>query len=139
MNTKTHRSSIMKRLVISAGAAIITTLMLGGVASAAAPLDQITVQASRNLTVKHLGKSSSGIPIDEISLSVYVKTAGLDLATSSGLNAMEKRIHAAADSACREIGRLYPFAETSDAECAIVAARPAIAKVREVAVRTPTP
>jgi UrcA family protein len=137
MHTQTHRSSILTRLVVGSALALAAAAALGGIADAAAPTEQVTVQSSRIENVRHLGRTSSGIPIDEISLSVAVKTEGLDLGTSAGFVALEKRIQAAADSACRQISRDYPFAETSDAECAIAAARPAIARVRELVIRMP--
>lgn len=137
MNTRTGRISLLTKLAIGGAVVLAAAAAFGDTADAPAALDQVTVQSSPVETVKHIGRTSSGIPIDEISLSVYVKTEGLDLGTKVGLKAMEKRIDAAAHSVCNRIDRDYPFSETTDAECVIAAARPAIARVREFALGLP--
>jgi len=70
-------------------------------------LGEVTVQATRNVSTKLVGSTSSGIPIKEVSLSYGVSTAGLDLATVAGAEELDKRINDAALAACKEVGRQY--------------------------------
>ena len=45
---------------------------------------------------------------------------------------LEKRVNDAAQTACKELGRQYPIATPSDAECAKTAAEKAMVKVHEL-------
>ncbi len=108
----------MTRIV--AGAAIVllastfvTTAVL------AQDMGEVTVQASRAV-VTTVGKTSSGVPIQDISLSYGVSTKGLDLSTPAGATELKKRVNDAATAACNEIKRQFPNAPspTTDIECA---------------------
>ena len=121
----------MKAFTVGMGVTAVAITLLSGVASAES-LEQVTVGGSHILTVQ-VERSSSGIPIEDVSLSVPVNSQGLDLTTQSGLNAMERRVRDAATSACDEISRQHPFAEPSDAECVIHAVRKPLSEVRQIA------
>jgi UrcA family protein len=118
---------ILQRVVIGA----IASAVVGGMASAQT-VEEVTVRAARVPTVKVVGRSASGAFIREISLTYGVTTAGLDLATSAGADALAKRVHAAADAACKEIGQKYPDSTPSDRECARLAADKAMDRVHEL-------
>jgi UrcA family protein len=143
----------MNKYTVGSGIALIVVAMLTDV-SVADPLEQITVLATNHvermltdvsvadpleqitvLATNHVERSPTGMSTEEISLGVGVSTEGLDLATRAGLNAMEKRVRDAATSACSEISSLSPFAEPSNAECALAAVREPLAEVREAARR----
>jgi UrcA family protein len=136
MTTQIHGSLLSKRLTAACGIALLAAAMFTGPASAKS-LDEITVQGYR-LTTRQVGRSYTGIPIDEISLSVRVNTAGLNLATPEGLSDVQKRIHAASLAACAQISRLYPLAEPRDKSCAATAERAALEQVGELALGLPT-
>jgi UrcA family protein len=132
MNTHTHHKAF----------ALLTLAAICGITQANES-DRIGIEASRIIS-RPAGRTSAGLPLEEVWLNERVSTAGLDLRTSAGLGEMEKRINTAAVYACHEIGQRYPLAEQSDAACARAAARPAIAKVREAALlareqMSPTP
>jgi len=118
---------VLRRVVIGLIASTVVTGM-----ALAQPVQEITVQAKRVPTVKVLGRTSSGAFIREISLTSGVTTEGLDLSSSAGADALAKRVHDAADAACREIGQKYPDSTPSDRECARVAADEAMVRVREL-------
>lgn len=120
----------MKAKLMRVGLAVAGALVVSGVAHAQAS-EAVTVQATR-LVPKVVARSSSGIPIEEISLSYGVRAADLDLATSAGANELTRRVNEAAETACKEIGRDYPEATPSDRECAKVAADGAMVKVRSL-------
>src|SRR5215470_15143800 len=70
-------------------------------------MGEVSVQASR-VVKKVIGTTASGVPIEDISLSYGVSTAGLDLSTSAGAADMQKRVSNAATAACKELARQYP-------------------------------
>ena len=133
MNFRTHPGS---RLRTTAGAAVL--LAIAAATTNAFALDQITVEASR-ITTREFGRSSIGAPIEEISLNARASVAGLDLGTTQGLTEARNRVHAAALSACKQLGRLYPLSEPSDRVCASTAETSALVQVRALALGEPTP
>jgi UrcA family protein len=116
-----------KLVAVSAAAALVC-----GVA-AAQSLPEVKVEATRviasPITAKAVGKTASGIPIKDITLSYGVTSEGLDLSTHTGALAFEQRVKDAAEQACQEIGRQYPDATPGDAECAKTAANAAMTQV----------
>jgi UrcA family protein len=92
---------------------------------------EVTVQASR-VVKKTIGTTSSGIPIQDVSLSYGVSTTGLDLSSSNGAAALKKRVADAAAAACKELGRQYPSSTPEDADCAKKATDKAMVKVDEL-------
>ncbi len=113
----------------------VAAALVAGVAVAQG-VAEVKVEATRvisgGMTAKTVGRSSSGVPIKEISLSYRVSSEGLDLSTKTGAAALEQRVKDAAADACKEIGRQYPDATPGDAACAKTAADQAMAKVHEV-------
>lgn len=95
------------------------------IATAQEQLAEITVQAKRLLSTQQVGRTSSGVPIINISLSYGVSLKDLDVLTPDGMQAADKRINDAALSACQEIGRQYPDATPDDRACAKAAAKKA--------------
>ena len=96
-------------------------------------VEEVHVQGKRTLTTKTIGRTSSGIPVVEVSLNYDVSTSGVDPASSAGAAELARRVNVAAGAACKEISRQYPDATPSDAECAHQAAGAAMVKVRELA------
>lgn len=120
----------IKLVAVSAAAALVAGVALGQ------GVPEVKVEATRvitsSLTAKTVGRTASGIPVQDITLSYGVTAQGLDLATHTGALAFEQRVKDAAEQACQEIGRQYPNATPSDAVCAKAAAEGAMAKVHEM-------
>ena len=95
-------------------------------------LNEITVQGTRILSTKTEGRTATGEPILDVSLSYGVSLAGLDLASHVDALELEKRVHGAALAACKEIGKQYPDATPSDELCAKKAADKAMVKAHEL-------
>lgn len=109
--------------------------LLAGVSISAAvmaeEMGEVTVQASR-VVKKVIGTTFSGVPIEEVSLSYGVSTAGLDLATSAGAAELQKRVANAASAACKELGRQFPGSTPTGPECVKNATDKAMVKVNEL-------
>ena len=120
----------IKLVAVSAAATLVAGVAL------AQGVPEVKVQATRvissAITAKTVGKTSSGIPIKDITLSYGVSSEGLDLSTNTGAKAFEQRIKDAAEQACKDIGQQYPDATPSDAACAKAAAEPALARAHEL-------
>jgi UrcA family protein len=121
----------MKALLVAAAVGVAASILIGRVAIAQS-VEEVTVQAKRDLTTSVVGRTSSGIPLADISVSHEASMAGLDLASNAGAAELAKRVSDAARAACREIGRRYPDAAPGDAECAKAAADEAMVEVRKL-------
>jgi UrcA family protein len=94
-------------------------------------MGEVTVQASR-VVKKVIGTTFSGVPIEEVSLSYGVSTAGLELATSAGAAELQKRVANAASAACKELSRQFPGSTPAGAECVKNTIDKAMVKVNEL-------
>ena len=122
----------MTKIVIRVAVGLFAAALVGSMA-VAQQTEEVTVQASRTVE-KHVGHTSTGIPIVDVSLAYGVSYAGLDLASHAGVMELEKRVNDAAQQACKELARQYPFHATpNDAECAKTTADKAMVKVHELA------
>jgi UrcA family protein len=120
----------MRKMLITAAAGVLASSLASGVAIAqAAP--EVIVQATR-MVETNIGRTSTGVPISNISLSYGVSYSGLDLASQADAMQLEKRVKDAAMAACKEIGQKYPQATPNDAECAKAASDKAMVKVHEL-------
>jgi UrcA family protein len=127
----------MKRSLLVTLCAALTSGSLSAVVLAQ-PLEEVTVQAKRIMSTKVVERSSSGIPILDITISYGVSTAGLDLASHTGFEEMQKRVNSAARAACEEISRQYPDASPDERTCAKEAAAKAMSQVHKLAHAGPT-
>ena len=118
----------MRKMLITAGA-LAAAVVGAGTFAQSTPEVVVTTHKAVEKTV---GRTSTGIPITDVSLSYTVSTAGLDLGTHRGALDFEKRVSDAARDACQELGRQYPNSTPSDSECARAAADKVMAKVHEV-------
>ena len=119
-----------KMLIVSVGA--VAAITAGDVIAQNEPMPEVVVEASRLVSATVTGKSSSGIPINQVSMGYTVTAQGLDIGTPIGARAFEARLGDAAVAACRDLGRRYPNSGTSDAECVKDATDRAIAKARQL-------
>ena len=120
----------MKAIHAGIAVAIVAFVSVGATAIAQS-VDQVDVQGKRVLKTKVVGRTSSGIPIADVSLDYGVRLSGLPASRAATVE-LERRIRVAAVAACREISRQYPGATPDDAECAKEAARKAMVRAREV-------
>ncbi len=121
----------MIKTVVKVSCGLFAAALTGNILLAQ-QMPEVTVQASRVVT-KQVGRTSTGIPIVDASLSYGVSYAGLDLSTNSGVMELEKRVKDAAMKACKELSRQYPVSDQTDADCAKTAADKAMVKVHELA------
>ena len=110
-------------------AGFMTTLAFG--AAAADRSDDLTVTGSR-FVASPAGITYSGLPLKDVSLSYGVTLADLDLGSTAGLAALDKRVVAAARAACAELGRLYPVSNPDTAACTRETAEKSIAQVHRM-------
>jgi UrcA family protein len=66
---------------------------------------------------KTVGKTASGIPIVDVSMSYGVSRGALDIVSHAGVMELQKRVNDAALSACKELGRQYPESTPNDNAC----------------------
>ena len=113
----------MKTIFMKVAVGAVASGLVGGIAVAQNQnMDEITVQGTRMVSTKLVGKTSSGIPIIDVSLGYSVIMKGLDLASHVGFMEAEKRVKDVAETACKELGKRYPNGTPSEAECAKAAA-----------------
>lgn len=113
----------MKTLSVRVAVGVVVAGLMSGMAIAqTSNMDEITVQGTRLVTTKAGGRSPSGVPIDNVSLSYGVVIAGLDLASHAGYTEAEKRVKDVAATACKELAKRYPDGTPSEAACAKAAA-----------------
>ncbi len=118
----------MRKLLVATAAGVLATSLI---AVAGAQTPEVTVQASRVIET-HVGTTSSGFPILDVSLGYGVSTAGIDLSSHAGALQLEKRVNDAAMAACKELGRRYPGSTPSDKLCAKSASDKAMVRVHEL-------
>ncbi len=113
-------------LLVALGAATLA------VSAYAATLETVTVTGSRAVSEKTVGRSMTGAPIREVTLSYAVSVADLDLKTAAGKAEAEKRVTAAAKAACTELDKMTALNPSSPdhAVCVKRAVDDAMAKVR---------
>jgi UrcA family protein len=115
------------------GLALAAAVCAFGTIGAAQDLNEVTVQATRIISTKNVGRdATTGAPILDVSLSYGIKTADLDLASHYGPIQLEKRVRDTALAACQELGRKYPDSTPSDNECAKAAADKAMVRANEM-------
>jgi UrcA family protein len=116
----------------------------GGVLAADQKLGKITVETSRIVEEK-AGFTSTGIPLRSFTLSYDVSLGDLDMTSSAGVAAAEKRINNAALEACKQINsestHLFPADRLSPSieDCAKDAARKAMVKLHQAIAAAKVP
>lgn len=125
----------MRTKFISTAVGGLVIAALGTAAVADQKLQQVRVEATR-IVATDAGRSYAGVPVKNIALSYEVNLDDLDLSTSNGLAAAEKRINTAALAACKEIGSAHPDSMPADVQCANAAARGPLAQLHKAAAAT---
>ena len=121
----------MKIMLLTATGALAYMILPS---SLLAQTPEISVEAMR-VTRTHVGQTTTGtpgIPIENVSMAYGVSTAGLDLSSQSGKQELKERVQHAAMAACKELGRQFPDATPSDADCAKIATNKAMAQIEKL-------
>lgn len=118
-------------------AAVGVAALSAGGAMAAEPLEEIVVTAARMgraaVTTETVGRSSStGAPLERLSLTWSVAYTDLDLSQPSGVAVLDKRIQARASAVCKELDRLFPLSPRGGPACVKEAAQGAKAQAKGV-------
>jgi UrcA family protein len=120
----------MMRILIRGAIGVLAATAFGTVV-VADDMGEVTVQASRVVS-KTVGRTSTGIPIVDVSLSYGVSAKDLDLASHAGAMELQKRVADAARAACKELSRQYPDSTPNDADCEKTATAKAMVRVNEM-------
>jgi UrcA family protein len=121
----------MTRTVIRVAIGVFALTSVGTIV-VAEDMGEVTVQASR-VVAKTVGKTASGVPILDVSLSYGVSAKDLDLASNAGATELKKRVTDAASAACKELSRQYPpDTPSTDSDCVKSATAKAMVKVNEL-------
>lgn len=91
-------------------------------------LPTITIGAGV-MTKANIGTSSSGIPLEEVTITHRVSYADLHLASHAGAAELKKRVAETARAACRQLDQLYPLEAKNARECTRTAIAKASAQV----------
>jgi hypothetical protein len=102
----------MKKAIISA-ACLVGAIAGGNVMAQNVAMPEVTVESHRMVETT-VGKSTSGIPVVDVSMGYTVSSKGLDISSAIGARAFEARIKDAASAACQELGQRYPNSSTTD-------------------------
>ncbi len=121
----------MRKMLITAAGAVGAAVAAGIVIAQDVAMPEVIVETHREV-VTTVGKSTSGIPIVDVSMGYTVTAKGLDIGTPIGARAFEARVSDAARAACQELGQRYPNSSTSDAECIKRATDKAMTDVRKL-------
>ena len=120
------RKALISAATVAAAAVAGTNAIAQNVA-----MPEVIVETHRTVETM-IGKTSSGIPIKDVSMGYTVTAKGLDLSTPQGSRAFEARIRDAASAACEELGRRYQNSSTTDQECVTQATDKAMAQARQL-------
>jgi UrcA family protein len=121
----------MRKMLITAAGAVAAAVVGGNVIAQNVAMPEVIVETHREVTT-NVGKSTSGVPIVDVSMGYTVTSKGLDIGTPIGARAFEARVRDAATAACQELGQRYPNSSTSDAECVKQATDKAMVNVRQL-------
>lgn len=75
--------------------------------------EHVIVEAGRP-TAKVVGRSATGAPIEEVSLSARVTYSDLELSIPSNAKVFKQRVHDAAREVCDRLEQMYPLGGGSD-------------------------
>jgi UrcA family protein len=119
----------VNKILMGLGAGLAASISLGSIA-ATQDVQEIMVVGKRQVTENAVGKTSSGVPIVDVSISYGVSYTDLDIASAAGAAELEKRVHTMAKEACKDISAQRPTREfsTSEEECAKTASDKAMVK-----------
>jgi UrcA family protein len=119
----------MNKLLLGIGVGVAASMSISRIA-VAQEMPEVVISGTRAI-VKSPATDSHGFPVVDMSVSIGVSYAGLDLASPAGAAELEKRVGDAARQACKEIGNQAPHRQfrTSESDCAKAAEEKGMVKV----------
>lgn len=110
-STRVKRLHPLSSCVIAAALAAGMFMLVDIVALAqnSKSLPQVTVQADRSVKHVTVGRTYSGIPIEELQLTRHVAYNDLNLRSPAGVEELKHRIKDSAEEACKQLSTLYPL------------------------------
>lgn len=105
-----------RRILQAAGPAILAAGLLLTASAFADDLPTITIGAG-TMTKTSIGTSSSGIPLEEVTVTHRVSYSDLNLTTVAGAAELKRRVEATARAACKQLDELYPLEAKNAREC----------------------
>lgn len=123
----------MNRILVAMGVGMALSVATASI-GATPDLQEIVVTAKGVIVETPTGKSASGVPIVDMSVSYGVSYAGLDLSSAAGVAEIEKRVNDAAKDACHEIGAKRPAQQftTTELQCTKASVEKAMVRVHEL-------
>ena len=117
--TMMHLITGSKRRTAAALTAVGLMLAAG---TALAAQEEITVTTPRGVTRQEIGRTATGAPIEQISISHRVWAGDLNLSSAADIDELHQRVREVARRSCAELDRLYPEAaypsvDSSNQDC----------------------
>src|SRR5690606_35305438 len=114
MRTKTSELAV-SGLTLSAALAICGTAAVAQEAEQV--LDEIIVEAPWRVEREVVGRSASGAPIEEITLTRRIDISDLDLSQTADVGELETRIDDIASDSCDRLAEMFPLEDTDTRGC----------------------
>lgn len=135
---KTVLARHSKQFMMVAAGGLVGGMLMASLPVVAQPLEEITVVAPYRAEHKVVGRSSStGAPVELISLTRHVSYADLDLTKAIDVTVLENRVKAIAKDSCKELEKMYPElthpAVPSDQNCVKTATDDGMKQVKAAA------
>jgi len=135
-------SALRPSCVLAAAGALVGALASPISSAAAQTVYQTTTVEEMTVIAPHvhhrtIGRSYTGVPVEELSLSRVVDYSDLDLSRWTDVRRLDYRVRQAASAACNELNReypetLYPSYQSSDHSCVTKATDEGMAQARLV-------
>ena len=87
----------------------------GNLAFAQQGEEEVTIEAKR--PEKVVGRSYTGTPVEETTVTRKVRYADLDLTTHAGATELEKRVNDTAKAVCKQLDKVYPETVSEGPTC----------------------
>lgn len=108
MNTPMNRRRLALLSMLT-----MTVASMVAIAAESQTTEHVIVEAGRP-TAKVVGRSASGAPIEEVSLSARVTYSDLELSIPSNAKVLKQRVRDAALEVCDRLEQMYPLGGGSD-------------------------
>ena len=105
-----------RRLLQTVGPALLVAGLCLTAPAFADDLPTITIGAGV-MTKTNIGMSSSGLPLEEVTVTHRVSYADLNLATQAGAAELQRRVKETARAACKQLDELYPLESKNARQC----------------------
>ncbi len=104
---------MVKNVVTARVVPLLTAIALAAATSLVAAQEkvpEIKIEAGRS--VKAVGRTTTGVPIEVVQVVHRINYSDLDLSTEAGATELQARVKHTAEEACKQLDRLYPVGTT---------------------------